>query len=117
MFAQTLPFREWLILAQGPLDPVLEEALIELGRDRRVRILRRATNLGIIYGLRICLEEARGRFVAPLDGDGLLSVDALQLLMEALAMDGGTDFGFSDEDTLYENELRRHSAAHDSTLS
>jgi glycosyltransferase involved in cell wall biosynthesis len=106
MFAQTLPFKEWLILAQGPLDPALEETLVELGRDERVRVLRRSTNLGIISGLRICLEEARGQFVAPLDGDDLLTVDALQFLTEALTMDGGADFAFSDEDVLYEGELR-----------
>ena len=67
---------------------------------------RRSTNLGIINGLRICLEEARGQFVAPLDGDDLLTVDALQLLTEALTMDGGADFAFSDEDILFEGKLR-----------
>ena len=84
----------------------LEETLIELERDRRVRILRRATNVGIINGLRICLEEAHGQFVAPLDGDDLLTADALQLLIEALTKDGGADFAFSDEDILCEGELR-----------
>jgi glycosyltransferase involved in cell wall biosynthesis len=106
MFAQTLSFKEWLILAHGPLDPALEQMLIELERDRRVRILRRATNVGIINGLRICLEEAHGRFVAPLDADDLLTADALQLLIEALTKNGGADFAFSDEDILCEGELR-----------
>ena len=94
LLAQTRPFREWVLLAQGPIPPALEEALRELHRDHRVRILRRPANVGIIRGMRICLEEARGRFVAPLDGDDLLTEDAVRLLMEAL--EEGADFAFSD---------------------
>ena len=53
-----------------------------------------------------CLTKAGGRFVAPLDADDLLTVDALYLVTEALIKDGGADLVFSDEDILYEDELR-----------
>ena len=104
LLVQTRPFREWVLLAQGPIPPALEEALHELHKDQRVRILRRPANVGIIRGMRICLEEARGRFVAPLDGDDLLTEDAVHFLMEAL--EGGADLAFSDEDVVYQEELQ-----------
>ena len=104
LLAQTRPFREWVLLAQGPIPPALKEALLELHQDPRVRVLRRSANVGIIRGMRFCLEEARGRFVAPLDGDDLLTEDAVQLLMEAL--EGGADFAFSDEDVVYGEKLQ-----------
>jgi hypothetical protein len=104
LLAQTRPFREWVLLAQGPIPPALEEALHELRQDERVRILRRPTNIGIIRGMRICLEEARGRFVTPLDGDDLLTNDAVHFLAKAL--EEGAEFAFSDEDVVCEKELQ-----------
>jgi hypothetical protein len=101
---QTRPFREWVVLAQGSIPSALEEALHELYKDQRLRILRRPANVGIIRGMRICLEEAHGHFVAPLDGDDLLTEDAVELLMEAL--EGGAKFAYSDEDVIDQEELR-----------
>jgi O-antigen biosynthesis protein len=106
VLAQTIPFREWVLLAQGPIPSAIEKALDELHKDQRIRILLRPANVGIIRGMRICLEEARARFVAPLDGDDLLTEDALQFLMDALTREGGADFVFSDEDVVCQEELQ-----------
>jgi O-antigen biosynthesis protein len=105
LLTQTLPFTEWVILAHGPITPALEATLAELAHDERIRILRRATNLGIIGGMRVCLESATGRFVIPMDADDVLTPDALQLLVEALTREGGADFAYSDEDILHEDKL------------
>ena len=106
LLTQTLPFTEWVILAHGPITPALEATLAELAHDERIRILRRATNLGIIGGMRVCLESATGRFVIPMDADDVLTPDALQLLVEALTREGGADFAYSDEDILHEDKLQ-----------
>jgi glycosyltransferase involved in cell wall biosynthesis len=106
LLTQTLPFAEWVILAQGPIAPALEATLAELARDNRIRILRRPTNLGIVAGMQLCLKVATRRFVVPMDADDVLTPDALQFLTEALMKEGGADFVFSDEDILYEGELR-----------
>jgi glycosyltransferase involved in cell wall biosynthesis len=106
LLTQTLPFAEWVILAHGPITPALEATLAELAYDERIRILRRAANLGIIGGMRVCLESATGRYVVPMDADDVLTPDALQLLVEALTSAGGADFAYSDEDILHEDKLQ-----------
>jgi glycosyltransferase involved in cell wall biosynthesis len=106
LLTQTLPFTEWVILAHGPITPALEASLAEIAHDKRIRVLRRATNLGIIGGMRVCLESATGRFVVPMDADDVLTPDALQLLVEALTREGGADFAYSDEDILHEDKLQ-----------
>ena len=58
--AQALPCTEWIILAQGEIAPPLRDELEALRRDARVKILEQPRNLGIIRGLRLCLEAARG---------------------------------------------------------
>jgi O-antigen biosynthesis protein len=103
---QSLPFGQWVILAHGPIASELEEILVELAGNGRVRILREPCNLGIIRGMSICLKAADRKFVAPMDADDLLTVDALHLITESLSRDGCADLVFSDEDILYEQELR-----------
>jgi len=106
LFAQTLPFREWIVLAHGPISEALEKVLEEISADPRVRALRRDKNLGIIGGMRLCLEEASGRFCLPMDADDLLTVDALQVVMNSFSETKDTYFAFSDEDILSGGSLQ-----------
>jgi glycosyltransferase involved in cell wall biosynthesis len=89
---------EWVVLAQGAIDPMLDLELARVASDRRVNVIRRSENLGIIRGLRGCLEAATGEYVLPLDGDDLLTSDAVQVLAQALRGHDWPAFLFGDED-------------------
>ena len=97
---QTLPYLEWVLVAQGPLSAAADGLLDELAADRRVRISRLPHNLGIVGGLRRCLEAASGDYVVPVDGDDLLTPDALQILASVIEEAHGPAFLYSDEDIL-----------------
>jgi hypothetical protein len=94
---QTSGLFEWVILAHGPISDQLERRLVELHTDTRVRVLREPKNLGIVGGMRRCLEEAAGVYVVPLDADDLLAEDALQWLAHVVAERGRPAFVYSDE--------------------
>ncbi|WP_170296042.1 glycosyltransferase [Azospirillum brasilense] len=99
LFGQTVPFTEWVVLRNGPVPGDLGAVLAELDRDPRVRRLDSDVNLGIIQGLRRCLEGARSDWVLPVDGDDLLVKDALQQI--ALAAERTQPaFIYSDEDVI-----------------
>ncbi|CAO3383406.1 rhamnosyltransferase WsaF family glycosyltransferase [Azospirillum argentinense] len=104
LFGQTTPFAEWVLLRNGPVPADLDAVLAELAADPRVRLLDSERNLGIIRGLRRCLEAAGGDWVLPVDGDDLLVRDALQRI--ALRIEQGAadrnppTFVYSDEDII-----------------
>jgi Glycosyl transferase family 2 len=100
LMSQSLPFFEWVIFAQGPLTAELAAVLDRLAGVRRTNILRSDTNLGIIRGMRMCLEAARGDYIVPLDADDLLTEDALQLVDHAAHGAARPAFIYSDEDAL-----------------
>ncbi|HLQ37785.1 MAG TPA: glycosyltransferase [Planctomycetota bacterium] len=91
---------EWIVLAQGPLPPELDQALELCASASCCRILRRADNAGIVRGLRQCLEAATGDYVCPLDADDLLAAHALSALSAAIDAQHDPAFIFSDEDSL-----------------
>jgi glycosyltransferase involved in cell wall biosynthesis len=80
LFEQTRKFAEWVILVHGPVAPDVDSVVAELASDPRVRVLRKADNVGIVNGLRLCLEHASGDYVVPMDADDLLTPDALHVL-------------------------------------
>lgn len=99
--SQSYRYFEWVIVAQGPITPVLEQMLQQVARDPRVRILRLMENLGIIGGMRHGLEQATGDYVLPLDGDDLLTGDCLQVLAATIAGCAETPaYLYSDEDII-----------------
>jgi Glycosyl transferase family 2 len=89
---------EWVLLANGPLDGDMEPLLSELAIDARVHLLSAPENVGIIQGLRLCLEAATGDYVLPLDGDDLLTSDAVSVIVEAALDAGCPEFLYGDED-------------------
>jgi glycosyltransferase involved in cell wall biosynthesis len=101
---QTLPFAEWIILENGPVSSEIGSALDELRGDPRIR-LHRTEDLGIVGGLRYCLEHATAEYIVPLDGDDVLTVDALEHLGLGLLDERKPSFVFSDEDILAEGCL------------
>ncbi|MDQ2802564.1 MAG: glycosyltransferase, partial [Pseudomonadota bacterium] len=95
---QTYPFSEWIVLENGPVQAELDR-LIETLDDPRIRRLR-TVDLGVIGGLRLGIEQAIGHYVVPLDGDAVLTVDALQMLALGLLDETRPTFVFSDEDVI-----------------
>ena len=63
LLGQSLPFDCWVILAHGSINPDLDAFLIDLSNDQRIRIFRNPVNLGIMGGMRVCLQAATTEYV------------------------------------------------------
>lgn len=104
VLGQTFPFFEWILLAHGPIGAEVENALVKLDRRDDVTVLRLPENVGIIRGMRICLEAATGEYVVPLDADDLLTGDALHILAQACGRHDLPALVYTDEDILVDNK-------------
>lgn len=91
---------EWFILDNGSTDPKTRAALKEIGAHPCVRLERTETNLGIIGGMKYCLDRASGRYVLPLDSDDLLSLDCAQIMTTMILENDYPALLYSDEDKL-----------------
>lgn len=108
VLSQTLPFSEWIILENGPIPDDTRQILEELiASDSRIRTYK-SEALGIVGGLRYCIERATADFIMPMDADDLLTVDALELMAESLNAADKPSFVFSDEDIQYDDRLDDH---------
>ena len=98
VFAQDYPAFEWVIIDNGCTAPATRAVLAALARDPRVRLSRLEPNRGIMGGTRAAVEQARGRYVLPVDSDDLLYPDALRVMAQALHAAGYPAAAYSDED-------------------
>lgn len=90
--------REWVVLDNGCRNPKIISYLNELSSQSWVKVLRSETNLGITKGLRLCLEQAAGRYVLPVDGDDLLYPDALKIVATRILSADHPPLLYTDED-------------------
>ena len=97
---------EWILLDNGSTDSATVAVLSELGGDEHVRLVRVDENLGIVGGMRYCLDRAVGDYVLPVDSDDLLYPDALRVMAWHIEEAGRPPLLFSDEDKLYEGRRR-----------
>jgi glycosyltransferase involved in cell wall biosynthesis len=102
LFQQKYGFHEWIILAHGPISADLDSVLDFISPDSRVKILRLPENLGIVGGMRVCLEAASQEYIIPMDADDLLTYDALQIMSWNIVNRGEPDFLYADEDMMIE---------------
>ncbi len=94
---------EWVVLAHGAIPAAVASILADAAKaDSRIRVLNLPHNLGIIGGLRHCLETATGAFVLPVDADDLLEPDLVQVLGAVLARHPEAHLVYADEDLLDE---------------
>ena len=104
IFKQTARAFEWVVLDNGSQQSESAAVCRRLSSDRRVRYFRVETNLGIMNGMKLCLEHATGEYVVPFDSDDLLFPDALELLAskieEETARGCAPGMIYSDEDML-----------------
>ena len=91
---------EWLILDNGSTRSDTRDALQELARHPNVRLERVERNLGIIGGMRYCLENARSRYVLPLDSDDLIEPDCVHVLTRYIKDNNYPPLLYTDEDKL-----------------
>jgi hypothetical protein len=91
---------EWVLLDNGSTAPDTLRELARIARDPRIRLLRVETNLGIVGGMRYCLERATGRYVVPVDSDDLIARDTVTTLARHLAAASWPKLAYSDEDHL-----------------
>jgi glycosyltransferase involved in cell wall biosynthesis len=89
---------EWVVLDNGSIRHDTLDVLTEIARDPRVRLARVDKNLGIIGGMRWCLERARGRYVVPVDSDDLLFPDCIRTVSSFLEKAGFPLISYTDED-------------------
>ena len=94
------PF-EWVMLDNGSTDPRTRAALAALAQHPAVRLERVERNLGIIGGMRRCLERATGRYVLPLDSDDRLEPDCLRILAWHIERHDHPALLYTDEDKLF----------------
>ena len=99
---------EWVVVDNASTRAETRGRARSLGElSTRDSALHRADeNLGILGGLRACLERARGRYVVTLDHDDLLTPDALRVLGHTLAARGYPLVAYSDEDKIDGTWLR-----------
>lgn len=91
---------EWCIVDDCSTRPEVRATLEQAGAaDPRIRLHRRASNGGIVAASNDALAMATGEFVALLDHDDTLTVDALATVMSVLDGPAG-----SDVDYLYTDE-------------
>ena len=89
---------EWVILDNGCRNRQLVCFLDKLGGNSQVKLIREERNVGIIRGLRDCLETASGRYVLPVDGDDVLYPDALRVIASVVAAANYPPLLYTDED-------------------
>lgn len=91
---------EWFIVANGCTRPDVLAYLEELEKNDWVNVERVPENRGIVRGLRLCLERARGRYVLPVDADDVLYPDALSLVAAQIRENGYPPILYTDEDKI-----------------
>ena len=89
---------EWVVLNNGCRKAELLAYFDELKRHSWVAIRESAENVGIIGGLRLCLEHARGRYILPVDADDWLYPDCLDVVSWWVRETGFPALLYSDED-------------------
>ncbi|MDY6940977.1 MAG: glycosyltransferase [Cyanobacteriota bacterium] len=101
VLAQTYPHWELCIADDRSTRPEVREILSEYQqRDRRIQVTFRSQNGGICKASNSAIEIATGEFVALLDHDDVLAVDALEEVAKLLAEHPDADFIYSDEDKI-----------------
>jgi len=100
------PTFEWIVLDNGSTEPGTIAFIRDLARFEQVRVFRVEENLGIVGGMRYCLERATGRYVLPLDSDDYLYPDCLRIMAWHIEQHGYPPLLYSDEDKIQEGEFK-----------
>ncbi len=94
---QTYDNKEFIILNNGSSNPETLEWLSRVQREGRATFVHVERNLGIDGGNRKLLDTMTGDFFVAMDADDFLSVDALQVMADAVGHNPGKKVFYSDE--------------------
>jgi GT2 family glycosyltransferase len=98
---QTFSDWELCLVDDGSFQTHVREILDKAGSgDPRIRVRYRGSNGGIVAASNDALEMAQGEFVALLDHDDELSVDALATVDRAIEATPDADYVYTDEDKI-----------------
>lgn len=90
---------EWVLVDDCSPDPAVRELIRgHAERDPRIRLVERIDNGHIVAASNDGVEAARGEFLAFLDHDDLLTVDALARMSRTIDRHDDVDYLYSDED-------------------
>ena len=109
---------EWLILDNGTSHFETRWLMRDLARLPFVRLERVEENIGIVGGMRWCLENASGRYIVPLDSDDYLYADTILRITEAIQAAEYPPLLYTDEDLLLDEVVQEtyHKPAWDPVL-
>ena len=108
VLAQLYPYWELCIADDASTEPHIRDLLNEyMAKDSRIRVVFRHENGHISASSNSALELARGEFIALLDHDDEITIDALYENAVLLNSHPDADMIYSDEDKLNEDG-RRH---------
>ena len=92
---------EWCIADDCSPNPEVRQVLQKLAKkDKRVRLDFRSENGGIVEASNSAIKMARGEFIALLDHDDSLTLDALSVVSQAVLDNPMVDYLYSDEDKI-----------------
>ncbi len=98
---------EWCLVDDYSSEPWVRTRLNELqAQDQRIKVYFRSQNGGIVAASNDALALASGEFVALLDNDDALHIDALQEVVNCIWVNPSVDFIYTDEDKI--NEAGEH---------
>lgn len=88
---------EWIIADDGSTDEHILRYLAELAADPRITLTRLERNSGIAAATNAATERAHGEFLVFLDHDDELTLEALDIVSEAIDAHCDVDMLYSDE--------------------
>jgi len=91
---------EWFVLDNGSRRAGTLTFLKRLEGESFVRLERVEENLGIVGGMRYCLERAIGRYIIPLDSDDYIFRDTVRIATWHIRKSGYPPLLYSDETLL-----------------
>jgi glycosyltransferase involved in cell wall biosynthesis len=106
VLGQTFDDWAWCIADDHSTDQAITERLAKLEKqDPRIRVVYRSTNGGITQASNDALSIATGTYIALLDHDDSLALDALEIVNKLIVLSPGSDYIYSDEDKIDENGI------------
>ena len=98
---QTCEDWEWVLVNDASTDVSVIERLDRLAAcDSRIRVFHRSANGGIVKASNDSLAYCTGEYVALLDHDDSLTVDALSTVRSLISLCPDADYIYSDEDKI-----------------
>ena len=91
---------EWVVLDNGSTDLRTRKVLEQVAQNPCVNFFRVEHNVGIVSGMRLCIERATGQYVLPLDSDDLVAPDCVLTITEAIIANNYPSTLYSDEDKI-----------------